>query len=210
MSSRIKRKYRVPRAQFKKELVEACTGNPALATLIIETYTAWHHKRHICSIWGMFRNPAYANFQKDYSDNLMGRYLSGRIDIWRSLHFAGEKDLCEKYRSKIPERYALGDALSVAYWTMYNKPSVDEIEPVEIRDELTPLFIQHNGATLRACIGGSGNGKGLLFTISYDNGDEEDDCSLMTFTKQDAIRLRNLLNQAIGSDLFDKTQVKGM
>lgn len=114
MSKTIKRKYKKERAAFKKELLEKCKENKALAMLIIETYTAWHHRRHIVKIWAMFRNPEYKEFQSDYNQNLMGKHLSGRDDIWRSLYFA-ERDLHDKYRGLIPEVYAMGDALGIAY-----------------------------------------------------------------------------------------------
>lgn len=114
MSRQIKRKYKQTRLAFKNDLLAVCEDNNALAMLIIETYAAWHHKRHITQIWSMFRNPDYSEFQADYSKNLMGKHLCGREDIWRSLYFT-EKELYTKYKGKIPETYALGDALGVAY-----------------------------------------------------------------------------------------------
>lgn len=114
MSKSKKREYRKIRGEFKRELFEKCKENKALAMLVVETYSAWHHKRHIMKIWSMFRNPNYEEFKKDYTENLMGKHLSGRNDIWRSLYF-GERELHDKFRDKIPEVYAMGDALGVAY-----------------------------------------------------------------------------------------------
>ncbi|WP_163538287.1 hypothetical protein [Gracilibacillus sp. YIM 98692] len=114
MSKIIKRKYRKIRSDFKKELYESMKENHALAMLVIETYTAWKHRNHILKIWGMFRNPDYKAFQKDYSKNLMGQHLTGSIDIWRSFHFAKYENLTD-YKYKIPEKYAMGDALGMAY-----------------------------------------------------------------------------------------------
>lgn len=114
MMKQIKRKYKGTRIAFKKELLQAMSQNKALAMLVIETYTAWKHKEHILNIWGMFRNPEYSNFRKDYSDNLMGKHLTGRVDIWRSFHFSGYENLYD-YKYKIPEKFAMGDALAIAY-----------------------------------------------------------------------------------------------
>lgn len=114
MSKILKRRYKQSRIEFKKELTEKCKENKALAMLLIKTYVAWHHRRHIGEVWAMFINPEYRKFQLDYNENLFGKHLSGRDDIWHSLHFA-DKDLCDKYRFEIPEVYAMGDALGVAY-----------------------------------------------------------------------------------------------
>jgi hypothetical protein len=119
VSKIIKRKYKKARIEFKKDLLKKCKENKALAMLIIETYTAWHHRRHIMKIWAMFRNPNYKEFQRDYSDNLMGKSLTGRDDIWKSLYFA-DRELYDKYSRLIPEVYAMGDALGVAYRKLRN------------------------------------------------------------------------------------------
>lgn len=119
--SQQKKKYKNVRKDFKFELETAFNENKALAMLVVETYTAWKHKDHILNIWGMFRNPSYKEFYRDYCDNLMGKHLSGRVDIWRSLFFGGEKDIYEKYKYAIPETFAMGDALGVAYRHLRNK-----------------------------------------------------------------------------------------
>lgn len=120
LSKIIKRKYIKARREFKKDLFAAASENKALAMLIVETYTAWHHRRHIMKIWAMFRNPDYREFQRDYNQNLMGKHLSGRDDIWRSLYFA-ERELHDKYSKLIPEVYAMGDALGIAYRVLREK-----------------------------------------------------------------------------------------
>src|SRR5690625_4259327 len=106
----LKRKYKSVRIEFKQELFISMSENKALAMLVIETYTAWKHKEHILNIWGMFRNPEYKTFQRDYSENLMGKHLTGRVDIWRSFYFSDYQNLYE-YKNKIPEKFAMGDAL---------------------------------------------------------------------------------------------------
>jgi len=114
MSQVIKRKYRTIRTQFRNELITAINENPALAVAIVQTYMSWHHRRHIGHIWSMFKNPHYADFRKDYQENLMGQSLTGYENIWRSLHFSGYEQLC-KYQLIIPSKFAMGDALGVAY-----------------------------------------------------------------------------------------------
>ncbi len=112
----LKRKYRNVRSDFKKELASAMSENKALAMLVVETYTAWQHRAHIMKVWellGFHHREAY----KDYCDKLMGKHLTGRNDIWRSFHFAGYANLYE-YRIKIPEKFAMGDALGIAYKTL--------------------------------------------------------------------------------------------
>jgi hypothetical protein len=120
MSRITKRRYIIARREFKKELSIATSENKALAMLIIETYTAWHHRRHITKIWAMFKNPEYREFQQEYSNNLMGKHLTGRVDIWRSFHFSGYENLY-KFKKLIPEKFAMGDALGIAYRTLKNQ-----------------------------------------------------------------------------------------
>ncbi|WP_028547220.1 hypothetical protein [Paenibacillus taiwanensis] len=113
MSKQIKRKYKTVRREFNKDLYVRASQNKALAVMIIKTYTASQHRRHIMKIWellGFHHKEAY----KDYCDKLMGRHLCGRDELMNSLHFA-ERDLYDKYIRRIPERYAMGEALGVAY-----------------------------------------------------------------------------------------------
>jgi len=114
MSKIFKRRYKQSRIEFKKDLLKKCKENKALAMLLVETYAAWHHRRHIGKIWAMFRNQEYRKFQLDYNKNLFGKHLSGSNDIWHSLYFA-DKELRDKYIRLVPETYAMGDALGVAY-----------------------------------------------------------------------------------------------
>ncbi|MEB9509442.1 hypothetical protein P4I89_08020 [Bacillus cereus] len=109
----LKRKYRPIRQEFKKDILEVAKNNRAFAMMIIETYTASQHRTHIMKVWellGFHHQEAY----KDYCDKLMGKHLSGRDEIMRSIYFSN-RELYEKYIYKIPERYAMGDALTVAY-----------------------------------------------------------------------------------------------
>lgn len=120
MSKQIKRKYRKERQQFRKDLKIQCDQNAALAMLIIRTYRAEHHFRHITKIWSMFRDPSFHNFHQAYNERLFGKVLTGQDDIWHSLYFA-EKELYDRYNSKIPSCYAMGDALGVAYKSLKKK-----------------------------------------------------------------------------------------
>lgn len=114
MSSQVKRRFRTIRTEFKRDLRKSCASNRALAMLFVEHRTSWHHHRHITQIWAMFRNPDYAVFQQAYNEKLFGKTLTGGSDFWRILYFA-DKDLYDKYKHKIPETFAMGDALGVAY-----------------------------------------------------------------------------------------------
>ncbi|WP_121616620.1 hypothetical protein [Virgibacillus halodenitrificans] len=120
MSRQLKRRYKKDRVAFKLDLYQRFRENPALAMLAIETYVAWHHRRHITMIWAMFRNPEYKNFHRAYSKELFGKHLTGSSDIWKSLYFT-DKELHDKYNGKIPVKYAMGDALSVAYNVLKEK-----------------------------------------------------------------------------------------
>ncbi|MBG9517834.1 hypothetical protein ABE49_03390 [Bacillus thuringiensis] len=109
----LKRKYRSIRQEFKKDILEVAKNNRAFAVMIIETYAASMHKTHITKVWELlgFHHPeAY----KDYCDKLMGSTLCGRHEIMRSIYFV-DKELYEKYYGKLPECYAMGDALGIAY-----------------------------------------------------------------------------------------------
>lgn len=114
MSRIIKRRFKQHRMEFKRDLRKAMDQNAALAMLAVETYRASQHRRHIGLIWQMFRNPNYAEFQREYDDQLFGKHLTGDENIWRSLHFA-DRDLYDRYSRKIPETMAMGDAVGVAY-----------------------------------------------------------------------------------------------
>lgn len=113
MSKIVKRKYKQVRKEFKKDMYEIARDNRAFIMMIIETYTASKHNTHIMKIWellGFNHREAY----KDYCSKLMDKHLTGRSEIMRSLCFV-DKTLYEKYVNRIPERYAMGEALGVAY-----------------------------------------------------------------------------------------------
>lgn len=114
MSKILKRRYMQTRKEFRQDLYVVAKQNKALAMLVIVTFNAWHHRDHIGKIWYMFRKPEYAAFHAEYSEKLFGQHLAGRDDIWKSLFF-GCHELYNKYHGRIPEMYAMGDALSVAY-----------------------------------------------------------------------------------------------
>lgn len=104
------------RRNFKIELLEEMKVNKALAIAIINTYSSWKHRRHIGKIWallGFYHKEAH----KDYCDKLIGKHLTGDETIWRTLYFAGDnsREIRTKYMRIIPEKYAMGDALGVAY-----------------------------------------------------------------------------------------------
>ncbi|MGE6548076.1 hypothetical protein ACQKFK_03405 [Bacillus mycoides] len=109
----VKRKHRQIRKEFKKDVFEVAKNNRAFAMMIIETYSASKHRRHITKVWELlgFHHPeAY----KDYCSKLQGSFLCGSHEIMRSIYFA-DKELHDKYLYKIPECYAMGDALGIAY-----------------------------------------------------------------------------------------------
>ncbi|MBY0597712.1 hypothetical protein [Bacillus bingmayongensis] len=109
----LKRKYRQVRQEFKKDILEVAKNNRAFAMMIIETYTASQHRTHILRIWSLL-GKHHREAHQDYCDKLIGQHLTGRDEIMRSIYFA-DKELHDKYRHKIPESYAMGDALGIAY-----------------------------------------------------------------------------------------------
>ncbi|MGG4217286.1 hypothetical protein ABEW32_03530 [Paenibacillus jamilae] len=115
MSRYIKNKYRSVRKEFREDMYDAIKENPALGMLVIKTYVASKHRAHIHKIWGMFFD--YPAFAKDYKENLMGQHLTGRDEIFHSLYFAAPK-IRDKYLWRIPEAFAMGDALAAAYKAM--------------------------------------------------------------------------------------------
>lgn len=109
----LKRKYRPIRQKFKKDILEVAKDNRAFAMMIIETYTASQHRTHIMKIWSLLGHH-HKEAHQDYCDKLMGKHLTGRDEIMRSIYFA-DKELYDKYHRKLPECYAMGDALGIAY-----------------------------------------------------------------------------------------------
>ena len=100
------------RKNFKADLYDLATQNPAIPILIIETYRSYQHFRHIARIWDLLRNHSAA--YEEYNEELFWQGLAGTSDIFKSLHFA-TPTLYNKYSRKIPPSYALGDALAIAY-----------------------------------------------------------------------------------------------
>jgi hypothetical protein len=119
VSKQLKRKYKQARIEFKKELYAAAKENHALSMLMIQTYVASQHRTHIMKIWNLLGHH-HPEAYKDYCDKLIGKHLTGRDDIWKSLHFAGQQELRQKYIRRIPETYAMGDALAIAYRVLKN------------------------------------------------------------------------------------------
>ncbi|WHY76253.1 hypothetical protein QNH20_19305 [Neobacillus sp. WH10] len=117
--SQLKNKYKAIRKEFKADLTKIIQHNRAFGMMVISTYTASQHRTHIMKVWELlgFNHPeAY----KDYCDKLFGKHLTGRDEIMRSIYFV-DKELYNKYIYKIPEAYAMGDALAVAYRVMRSK-----------------------------------------------------------------------------------------
>ena len=112
MSKIIKRKYVERRKEFKNDLYESMKDNPAYAMMVLKTYTASQHRKHIGEIWWLSRD--YKDFQEAYNKELFGKHLTGRDELFHSLYFA-DRELYDKYRRLIPESFAMGDALAVAY-----------------------------------------------------------------------------------------------
>ena len=113
MSKTIKRKLKIIRREFKQDIRLECSTNRAFSLMIIETYVSSQNRKHITEIWSLLgRNHRLA--YDDYCDKLMGKHLTGRSEIIRNLYFVNRK-LYTKYYGKIPECYAMGDALGIAY-----------------------------------------------------------------------------------------------
>lgn len=125
MSSQVKRRFRNVRTEFKHDLRDRCEANRPLAMLFVKHRAAWHHRRHITKIWSMYLNPEYDAFYQAYNQQLFGEYLTGSDDFWRTLYFA-DKELFDKYHLKIPETFAMGDALGVAYGILNRPPTQDQ------------------------------------------------------------------------------------
>ena len=114
MGRKTKRQYRIIRKEFKTEVRKRMETNHAYAMMVVQTFSSWHYKKHITAIWGMFQNPDYRRFEKAYSETLKGKVLSGKEGIWQTLSVVDRK-LHDAFNKKIPVKYAMGDALAVAY-----------------------------------------------------------------------------------------------
>ncbi|MGN5650310.1 hypothetical protein [Bacillus sp. Brlt_9] len=109
----IKLQYRAIRGEFKRDIYEVAKENRAFAMMIVETYIASQHRRHIGDIWELL-GLNYPAAYKDYNDRISGKHLTGENNIMRSLYFS-DQVLHKKYFGRIPECFAMGDALAVAY-----------------------------------------------------------------------------------------------
>lgn len=115
MHNVLKRRYKniyKDRKEFRNELEKEMKSNKTLAMLVIETYKADKHHQHITKVWWLLRN--YKDAKKDYNENLFGNHLATSSSIWNSLRVT-QYNFFDKYKSKIPEEIAMGDALGVAY-----------------------------------------------------------------------------------------------
>lgn len=134
--SQIKRRYRTVRREFRMDIYQAIMKNPALGLMIIKTYTASMHRSHIGKIWWMMRN--HQSFREEYNKDLIGKHLTGRDELFHSLHFAAP-EIRQKYWGKIPEAFAMGDALAAAYKAINKKdppPASNMKSESDIRNEL--------------------------------------------------------------------------
>lgn len=114
MSRIIKRKYAKDRAAFKADLYKEIKDDLAIAMLIQQIYISYNDRRLLFEsfeILGFNYKDAY----KAICDaNIPRRMMSGRYDeIFNNLYFV-KRDIYNQYSRKIPGRYALGDAYSVA------------------------------------------------------------------------------------------------
>lgn len=108
-----KRKYWKLRKDFKAELYEEVKNNIVYIPMIMETYTASKHRTHIHKIWSMMRN--HKSFKDEYTNSkMMGSMIAGRDEILSNLAFI-DKEKFMRYMSLIPEKLAMGDAVSIAY-----------------------------------------------------------------------------------------------
>jgi len=115
----MKRRYKQVRKEFKADIANIVESNSAFGMMIVSTYTANQHKRHITQIWALLGHH-HKEAHRDYCDKLMGKHLTGTSGIMKSIYFA-ERSLYDKYVSKLPEVYAMGDALAVAYRVLKRK-----------------------------------------------------------------------------------------
>jgi hypothetical protein len=107
--SKSKKQWRINRKNLKIELSKLMNNGIAMA--IIKTYSAYKHRAHIHAFWYLLRN--YKDAHKEYNEKLFGKMLCGEDEIYNTLYFI-DKNLVNKYRYKVPERLALGDAYNIA------------------------------------------------------------------------------------------------
>lgn len=104
-----KNKFSSNRKCFKADLNKIMDKGIAMA--IIKTLAASRHRKHIAEIWEMASY--YPDFQKKYDENLFGKHFCGEDEIFNTLYFIN-KDIYKKYKYKVPERFAMGDAYGIS------------------------------------------------------------------------------------------------
>lgn len=108
-----KRKYWKYRKEFKADLYELVKEQKVYIPLIMETYTAFKHRGYIHETWSMIRN--YPVFFEEYkANNMIGKMIGGSSEMLNNLAYS-EPEIFDKYRRKIPDKLAMGDAMSIAY-----------------------------------------------------------------------------------------------
>jgi len=116
--SRLKRKWKSNRTEFRKRLREEMTANKALAIVAISTYTSAKHRKHIMQIWELL-GTRHKEAYKDYGNQLFGKFLTGEENIFKSLYFSAP-EIYKEFHGAIPERLAMGDAFGVALSVINN------------------------------------------------------------------------------------------
>lgn len=106
-----KKKYCGIRKKFKNELYKQVKNNIVYIPMIVKTFVAYKHRKHIHKIWSLLNK--YPTARKEYQDTLFGEMLCGRDEILHCLCYIDKSFI--KYKKSIPEQLAMGDALAVAY-----------------------------------------------------------------------------------------------
>lgn len=115
MSKSIKRKYSKTRTQFKNELYDSMREDLTLAMLIQQVYISYKDRRLLLKSFEILGFNYEEAYKAICESGIPRKMTSGRYDeIFHNLYFT-RRDIYKKYHETIPGRYALGDALSVAY-----------------------------------------------------------------------------------------------
>ena len=117
MSKILKRKYRSERKQFKHELYEAMKNDLQMAMLIQQIFINRTQRSIIYETWYRLGTQYPQVYKEGFCEDnsLHGKMMTGRShEVFHNLYFINN-ELYMKYHRKIPEVYALGDALAVAY-----------------------------------------------------------------------------------------------
>lgn len=117
MSKILKRKYIKERKAFKIELYQLMKDDLMMAMLFQQIFINYTQRRLLHEVWYRLGTKHYDIYKNEFcgENGLTGKMMCGRFDeAFFNLYFINQP-LYEKYVRLIPERYALGDALSVAY-----------------------------------------------------------------------------------------------